>query len=94
MAILNLDRIEFEVANRLHGLLNNSEAEHMLRDRCVKAITLRSIDHAELFNGISVSKPNAIVRVIKSEQIVDALKTSGVLDLVSICINAQQEGIR
>ncbi|MBO5178987.1 MAG: hypothetical protein J6B87_01380 [Clostridia bacterium] len=86
MTQINFGRLEHEITNRLRGEFRNPVAERLLRDRCVNAVKLRSIDQAELFSGIIVSK----VRIIKSEQVIDTLKSSGVLDLVSICINAQE----
>lgn len=93
MTQLNFDRLEYEITNRLRGAFRNPTAERLLQTRCINAVKLRSIDKSELFNGINITsgKTNVPVRIIKSEQILDTLKNSGVLDLVSICINAHTQ---
>lgn len=91
MTQLNFDRIEFEVTNRLRGTFRNPVAESLLKERCVSAVKLGTLNQTELFSGIIVTKPNLTIHVVKSEQVVHALKSTGVLDLVSICINAQKE---
>lgn len=91
MSQLNFDHLEYEVTNRLRGAFRNPVAERLLKERCINAVKLCNINQSNLFDGISITKPNSAARVIKSEQVVHALKTTGVMDLVSICINAQQE---
>lgn len=92
MAQPNFDRLEYEVTNRLREIFHNSVAESVLKERCVSAVKLGTLNQTELFSGIIVTKPNSTIHVFRSEQVVHALKSTGVLDLVSICINAQQEG--
>ena len=89
MTELNFNRIKCEFTHRLRGTLNAPEAEQVLCERCVNAIALRSIDYAELFKEITLDAPNSQVRIIQSNWIVNVLKNTGTLDLVCICINAQ-----
>lgn len=93
MSQLNFERFEFEVTNRLRGTLNSVTAERILRDRCINAVKLRNIDKAKVFNKIHLyfSSDASPVRVIQTSQIITTLKGTGVLDLISICINAQKE---
>lgn len=92
MAMLNFERFEFEVTNRLRGVFNSITAERILRDRCIDAVKLQSMDKANVFNKIHIySNSSAVpVRIIQTSQIVTTLQNTGVMDLVSICINAQK----
>ena len=88
MTELKFDRIEMELSKRLRGAFNNITAEYLLQDRCLNAVRLCSIQQTGLFDDIIVNNAT----VIKSKQVVDVLKVSGVLDLVSFCINSHKEG--
>lgn len=88
MTELKFDRIEMEVANRLYGTFQNPVAEQLLQERCISAVAIGSICCTNLFDDININN----LQIIKSDQVLAVLTNSGVLDLVTICINAEKEG--
>ena len=93
MAQLNFERVDFELTNRLRGALNSNDAERILHDRCINAIKLKNIDKADVFKKIHVyfRSFDCPVRIIQPPQILATLHSPGVLDLITLCINAQME---
>lgn len=93
MSKLNFERFEFEVINRLRGALNSITAERILSDRCINAVKMKSFDHADVFKKIHIYSTSSTVpvRIIQTSQIITTLQNTGVMDLVSICINAQNK---
>lgn len=90
MAQLNFGHLEYVITNRLRGEFRNPVAERLLKDRCLNAVNLRNINAAGLFNQIVLPQiASYSPRIIRTSEIIEVLKNTGVMDLVYLCINSQ-----
>ena len=94
MQNLRFDRIHAEINWRLLGSLGNKNAEHELKRRCINAIESKTIQN--LFEPITVHETNPRTQVIRTafiseNKIASSLNSTGVMDLIYICINAQKQ---